>query len=392
MARRLRIALLIESTLASGRAVKRGIAAYARTHGPWSFYQQIRALHEPLPNWLKERGCHGILARIESPKLIGQIRKVRIPTVDVLGIHDLKGIPRVSSDHQAISGAAAEELIGRGFSSFAFCGFPGRRHSDERCKYFVQRVAAEGFEVALYKPARIRRPTNILATLNQGLLDECDVAAWLSTLPKPAGIMAPSDVRAHQVLNACARRGIAVPDEVAVIGVDNDELLCELSDPPLSSVDLNGHAIGYEAAAILDRMINGQPPPTGHVRIRPRGVVVRQSTDVLAISDPIVARAEHFIRLHACDGIGVAKVLEYARLSRSTLERRFVKALGRSPSSEITRTRLSRVKELLCTTDFSLAKIAGLTGFQYVESMHCFFKESVGQTPSQYRKMETHSS
>lgn len=389
MARRLRVALLIESTTAIGRAIQHGIAAYARGHGPWSFYQQIRAIHEPMPNWLEERGCQGILARIESRRLIGQIRAVNIPTVDLLGIHDLEGIPTVRSDHEAVANAAADELLSRGFRTLAFCGYPGLRHSDERCRHFVGRLAAEGFEVNVYRPARTRRATNISATLNQGLLDEDDVAAWLCGLPKPLGLMAPSDVRAQQVLNACARRAIAVPDEVAVIGVDNDDVLCELSDPPLSSVDLNGQKIGYEAAALLDQMINESRSRARHIRIKPTGVVVRQSTDVLAISDPTVARAEHFIRLHACDGIGVDDVVKHVRLSRRTLERRFTKVLSRPPGDEITRVRLGRIKDLLRTTDFSLLKIAGLTGFEYVESMHYFFKENTGQTPGQYRKRES---
>jgi LacI family transcriptional regulator len=386
VSRRLRVALLIESTTAIGRAIQRGIAAYAHTHGPWSFYQQIRAIHEAMPSWLEERGCQGILARIESPKLIEQIRKAKLPTVDLLAIHALEDIPSVRSDHEAVANAAADELLGRGFRRFAFCGFPGLKHSDDRCKYFVERLAAEGCEVRVYEPARHRHVTNLSATLNQGLLDEDDVAAWLSTLDKPVGLMAPSDVRAQQVLNACARREIAVPDEVAVIGVDNDDILCELSNPPLSSVDLNGQTIGYEAAALLDEMLNGSPSPTRHIRIKPAGVVVRQSTDVLAISDPTVARAEHFIRMHACDGIGVEKVVRHSRLSRRTLERRFMKVLGRTPGDEITRIRLGRIKELLRTTDFPLVKIAELTGFEYVESMHYFFKENTGQTPGQYRK------
>jgi LacI family transcriptional regulator len=391
VARRLQIALLIESTTAIGRAIQHGIAAYARTHGPWSFYQQIRAIHEPMPDWLEERGCQGIVARIESRKLIQQIRAVRLPTVDVLGIHDLDGIPTVRSDHEAVANVAADELIGRGFRTFAFCGFPGLRHSDERCRHFVHRVTAEGHKAHVYKPSQMHRRTNLSATMNQGMLDEDEVAAWLGELPKPVGLMAPSDVRAQQVLNACARSGIAVPDEVAVIGADNDTVLCELSDPPLSSVNLNGEQIGYQAAALLDQMINDRRCPVRHIRIQPTGVVVRQSTDVLAIPDPAVMQAEHFIRLHACDGIGVDDVLKGSRLLRRTLERRFTKALGRSPGDEIARIRLSRIKELLRTTEFSLPKIAELTGFQYVETMHYFFKQKSGQTPGQYRKRERRS-
>jgi LacI family transcriptional regulator len=287
-----------------------------------------------------------------------------------------------------VANLAADELIGRGFKTFAFCGFPGLVHSDLRCEHFVARLLAEGFQVEVYRVSQRRRSTNILATLNRGILDEEPLAAWLSTLPKPVGLMTPNDVRAQQVLNACARCGIAVPDEVAVIGVDNDDVLCEMSDPPLSSVALNGQKIGYEAAALLDGMVNGRPPSSRHISVAPLDVIARQSTDVLAISDPIVARAKHFIRLHACEGIGVERILTEMSLSRRALERRFQKATGRSPGDEIARVRLSRIKELLSTTDFSLWKIAGLTGFQYIETMHYFFKENAGLTPGQYRKKQ----
>jgi len=191
---------------------------------------------------------------------------------------------------------------------------------------------------------------------------------------------------AHQILSACTECGIAVPDEVAVIGVDNDEVLCELSNPPLTSIDPNAQEIGYEMAALLHRIIIGEDPLAGTVRIRPRGVVVRQSTEVTAIADSDTATAVHYIRKHACDGIGVEDVLRNVQLSRSTLDRRFARFVGHSPREEITRVRLQRVKELLITTDFTLVKIAELSGFEYVEYMCDLFKRTTGRTPGQFRK------
>jgi LacI family transcriptional regulator len=386
MSRRFRVALLVESSFAIGREIQRGIAAYARIHGPWTFLQQVRLLHDVAPQTLRKWDCQGILARIEDPKLARQLRRLKLPTVDLLRLHDFADIPSISVDHQAVAWAAAEELLGRGFQHFAFCGLPGLSPADQRCRHFVERVRDAGHDASVYEPRRRVRHNSISTMLNQGLLDEEEVADWLKSLPKPIGLMTPNDVRAQQVLNACARSDIAVPEQVAVVGVDNDEVLCELSNPPLTSVDLNARKIGYEAAALLDQMIRGTSPVHSHVLVPPGRVVVRQSTDVLAIADPVVAQAVHFIREHACDGISVKQVVQSLRISRRSLERRFRQTLGRGPGDELQRLRLQRIQELVRTTDFPLKKIAELTGFRYVESLCGFFRAKAGQTPSQYRR------
>jgi len=220
----------------------------------------------------------------------------------------------------------------------------------------------------------------------KGLLHDNALAEWIRSLPKPLGLMACNDLRAQQVLNACGAYGILVPDDVAVIGADNDDVLCGLSDPPLTSIDPNARRMGYEAATLLERMLHGHAPPTEKILVEPTGVVVRQSTDVLAIADRAVAKAVGFIREHACDAINVEDVCQQTRLSRSTLERRFVGLLGHSPKAEILRIRLQHVKKFLIETDHPLAKIAHLTGFTHVENMCKFFKSRTGQTPGQYRK------
>jgi len=187
------------------------------------------------------------------------------------------------------------------------------------------------------------------------------------------------------VLSACGDCGIAVPDQLAVIGVDNDELLCELCRPPLSSVELNPQKVGYEAAALLDRMLDGKLPPAEQKSIPPLGVIARQSTDVVAIADADVASSVHFIREHACEGMQVEDLLQRVQISRSTLERRFARLLGRSPKAEILRVQFDRVKQLLARTDYPLAKIAQLTGFRHVENLCYLFKKKTGRTPGQYR-------
>ena len=214
-----------------------------------------------------------------------------------------------------------------------------------------------------------------------------NMAAWLRSLPKPVGLLAVTDNRGHQVLNVCGEQAIVVPDDVAVIGVDNDEMLCELCEPPLSSVALNPWKVGYEGAALLDRMLKGKSPPRERTLIPPLGVVTRKSTDVVTMVDADLAAALRLIRQRACEGITIEEVLKQVPISRSTLKRRFATILRRSPHDEIRRVQIERVMQLLSTTTLPLAKIAQMTGFPHIESMCRLFKQKTGVTPGRYRKM-----
>ena len=218
------------------------------------------------------------------------------------------------------------------------------------------------------------------------MLDTEGVTAWLRSLEKPIGLMACNDIRAQQVLQCCEDAGIAVPDDVAVIGVDNDEVICGLCHPNLSSVDPNTRQIGYDAAALLDRMMAGGKVTDGEVLVPPNRVMVRGSTDVVAIEDRTVAAAYRFLRDHACEGITVEDVVKRVSLSRRSLERRMQVYFGRSPSELIAEVRVARIKQLLEETDFPLKKIAGLAGFVHDEHMAVFFRKQVGEPPGKYRK------
>ena len=382
---RRKIALLVEWSRAYGRGVLRGIATYVRAHGTWKTYQTERRLCDAAPGWMRDWNGDGIIARIESQRLLKQIRRMNLPTVDLFEHGHTDGFPGVITDNRAIACLAAEHLIERGLKHFAYCGLPGIYSSETRREHFVGYLNRAGNEVHVYENPRQPDTTIISTAEDHELRYEETVATWVSSLPKPIGLMACNDLRAQQILMACGDRNITVPDEVAVIGVDNDELICELCHPPLSSIEQNPRRVGYEAAALLDRLIDGETPPAAPILVAPLRMVARQSTDVVAIGDPCVAAAVHFIREHACDAIQVKDILRHVRVSRSTLERRFAKLLGRSPSNEISRVRLDRVKHLLSMTDYPLAKIAQLTGFGYTESMCYCFKQTVGQTPGQYR-------
>src|SRR5439155_7888808 len=197
--------------------------------------------------------------------------------------------------------------------------------------------------------------------------------------------MACNDVRGRQVLDACAQHRIRVPEEVAVVGVDNDEVLCGLANPPLSSVEPDTKRLGYLGAEMMRRMLNGTKIAKGVTMIPPRGVATRLSSDILAIDDPVVAEAMHVIRQHACSGMNVEELLDHLTVSRATLERRFTKLLGRSPKEEIQRLRIEKARELLRETDHLVATIAEMTGFKTVAHMSVAFKAMTGQAPGQFR-------
>jgi LacI family transcriptional regulator len=220
-----------------------------------------------------------------------------------------------------------------------------------------------------------------------GLKDGERVARWIQSLPKPVGMMTCNDMRGQQVLDACRALRVMVPEEVAVVGVDNDEVVCTLSEPPLSSVVPDTERIGYEASVLLAQMMAGGGPLAGSkVFIEPTGIITRRSTEVLAMEDRQIAAVARFIREHACEGIDVSDVLRVAPLSRSTLDRRFIQIMGHSPKDEILRVRLNRAKQLLAETDFSQALIAEKVGFEHVEYLSRIFKKRVGKTPSEYRR------
>jgi len=380
-----RVALLIESSRSYGRRTLFGVARYVREHRPWSIFLQERSLGDKSPAWLKDWVGDGIIARVESRQIANGIRRLGVPAVDVRYLLRNLGMPSVRPDDAAAARLAFEHLRERGFRHFAFCGFNGADYSDVRRDSFLECATKSKLPCNVYSdPLKIRKASTQEYEA-RGLKDGEHVARWLEGLPKPVGVMACNDIRGQQVLNACRAAGISVPEEVAVIGVDNDEMLCELSDPPLSSVSLDTERIGYEAAAILDQMLAGKKLKQPVVFIQPAGVITRRSTDVLAIEDRHITTATRFIRERACEGIDVSDVLKIVPLSRSTLERRFFHVLGRSPKDEILRTRLTRAKQLLAETDFSLAQVADKVGFDHPEYLSVIFKKKTGLTPGEYR-------
>jgi LacI family transcriptional regulator len=375
--RRPQVALLVETSNAYARGLLQGIVHYIREHAPWSFHLMEQGRGDDPPAWLAQWRGDGIIARIETPRIARANVRAGVPAVDVSAARLVPGLPWVETDDAQIARLAAEHLLERGFKHFGFCGDARFNWSAWREEHFCARVRAAGGTVSCYRPTA--EAAGDLAA------QAADLRRWLADLPKPVGIMAAYDSRGQQVLDACRGAGLAVPAEVAVIGVDNDELLCDLATPPLSSVIPNAHRAGYEAAALLDGLMAGRSVGAEARLIAPLGVAARQSTDVLAVDDRDVARAVQFIREHACDGINVADLLRAVPLSRRVLEQRFRRLLGRTPREEILQVRLARVRQLLSETDLPLYQIAERAGFEHAEYLSVVFKRETGQMPSAFR-------
>jgi LacI family transcriptional regulator len=380
MARRPHVALIVETSIVYGRQILRGITRYLRAHQPWSVFLEQRELFASPPKWLKDWRGDGIICRPTNHLIAERLGKARVPVVDLGDVREGVGLPRIASDDGAIGRLAADHLLERGFRQFAFCGFTSQRWSEDRREGFTAAVKAAGFACAVYESSWGGPRAHPWEQEQEA------IGRWLRAVPRPVGVMACNDMRGQHVLDACQRIQQSVPEEVAVIGVDDDALLCELCDPPLSSVVPNPERIGYEAAALLDRLMAGGKPPPHNCLIEPLGVTTRHSTDVLAIDDAHVAAAVRFIREQACQGATVRDVLAHVPLSRTILERRFRQHLGRSPQAEINAVQLKRVKQLLAETDLTLERIAELAGYRHPEYMSVVFKRATGQTPGRYRR------
>jgi LacI family transcriptional regulator len=374
-ARRREVALLIETSNAYARGLLQGVVHYIREHQPWSFHLMEQGRGDDPPAWLAGWKGDGIIARIETPNIAAAVIKAGLPAVDLSAARLVPGLPWVETDDAEIARLAAEHLLERGFRHFAFCGVERFNWSRWREEHFAERVRAAGHVCHAFRPK----------TKGAAAEQVAEIGRWIATLPKPVGIMACYDSRGQQVLDACRSAGLAVPDEVAVIGVDNDELLCELASPPLSSVVPNAHRAGYVAAARLDRLMAGKKVTPMAELIPPLGVANRHSTDAFALDDRAIVRAVRMIREHACEGINVSDVLKTVPLSRRVLEQRFQKLLGRTPREEILQVRLARVKQLLGETELALYQIAERTGFEHVEYLSVVFKRETGVTPSAWR-------
>ena len=376
------VAILVETSLASGREIVSGIARFARERDDWSVFFHTGPLGAMTPSIFNNWSGSGIIARIANVALYRQISALRLPVVDVLGNVPESPFPIVRCDEPAIARIVADHFTRRGFKHLAFFGLATELWATDRraalASYAAQTPGTTfhdfGIEHAEREPEAWSRYFRRLC-------------AWLEALPKPVGIMVGSDQFGPDLIEACHHLKMAVPDQISVVGVDNDPPFCEICRPPLSSVEPNHERIGYEAARALDELIDhpGAARLPRVTEIPPRVLHVRQSSDATALEDPILVKALRYIRSNGCQNIGVDEVAREAGVSRSVLQRRFRSVMKKTVLDTILSVRLDRAKEMLAKTDLPLPDVALRSGFKHQEYLGYVFKKHTGATPGRYR-------
>jgi LacI family transcriptional regulator len=372
-----RIALLIDTSTSWGAWIVQGVVRYAERHGQWLFALAPHGKNEVLR--LAEAGpVNGVIARVTNRGLADQIARSRLPAVNVSWLrYGVQSIPQCTADGLQAAGMAARFFLDRGYRHFAYYGPGGRPREAEDCPAeFGRLVATAGATFA----ARRAKP-------GQSWWRRChELAGWLAARPRPLAVFTFDAVHGWLVTEACLLAGLRVPEEVAVLAGDHDELMASIAAPRLSTIDPAPRRVGYEAAELLHRLLLGERRPTAPVLVPPAGVVERRSTDSLAVEDETVAAAVRHIREHACEALRVGDVAAHVSVARRTLEVAFRGLLGRSPAAEIRRVRLEHARRLVAHGDLPLAEIARRCGFGHVESFTRAFRRAFGQPPAAYRR------
>jgi LacI family transcriptional regulator len=376
------VILLIPAVQEYHRALRRGIIEYAETHGPWMFYEEAPAYLHSLTPRQRLRNMRGWNAKgiLVGNSRFAEVKSLRIPMVVAMGTRrmDESYFEIVTADRE-IGRLGASTFLGLGLRHFAYCGLEGLSFSDDRGAGFIEKIQEAGNSVDLYSSS-IRNPRDYWYA------DTKQLARWLSALAKPTGLMGCNDDRARMLVDICRGQKIQVPDEIAILGVDNDEQVCKSCSPPLSSIALAAERGGYEAAALLASMMSGQRPNSRVVTIFPTHVVSRQSTDILAIPDPTMVQLLRFIRDNSNRNLLVADLAKAAGLSRRALQDRFKRFLGRTPMEEIHRCRAERIARLLVETNMTVGQIGEINGFEVEAHVARFFSSQTGMTPLAYRR------
>ena len=372
-----RVVVLIDTATGWGRGLIRGIAAYGRPKD-WRVWiephGQSERMRPPL-NWTGE----GIIARVSNLAMARSLHKFNVPIVNVSGI-ELKELhlPRVTVDHHESGRLAAQYFLDKGFRNFAYCGWLKSAHVRRQHGALAETVGRHGYSCASFELG-VRG-----SAAREWKTQQRQLAEWLKRLPKPVGLLTWAQ-QGLAVLEACSWAGVPVPEEVAVLSGDDDDLLYDLAAPPLSGISSPLESLGGEAAAMLDQLMLGHKPPREPILIKPTHVVTRQSSDVLAVKDTELAAAVRYIREHATEPIQVEDILRHVPVARRSLERKFQETLGRSPAAEIRRVRLEHARRLLAQTVMSIPQVAEACGFGSPMYLAHVLKQTTGLTPLKYR-------
>lgn len=375
------IALAFPIGLAHLQPLVQGITDYARGHCSWVFTSNPETVTMPVQSLRGWRG-DGVIAVILTQADVRAARQLDMPVVTFAGALRDPGVPRVMVNNPLVGRLAADHLLACGFPRFGYYGLHSVRYAHDRGDGFLRRLAESG------KAASVHLSHNTLGVSHPWKDEMQKLERWLSTLETPVGILAANDMRARMLIDACQRLGRRVPDEVGVVGVDNDLVTCEFSDPPLSSIAVDWYRIGTEAASALDRLLKGETVDREKL-IDPIGVIKRRSSDVLIVDHPGVATAIQYVHDHIAESFGVEKLIEEAMTSRRSLELGFKRALGCTPHDFLCRERVAKAKELLARPEkMKLAAIASSCGFSDARRLRIVFERCEGMTPAQYRQRQ----
>ncbi len=376
-----KIILQIETTHSYGRGLIAGIVKYSQSHGPWAFFRnppfygnaislssQVRIYKRLKPDGLIIREPHNIDIYLD----------MGIPII-VSPTRVSQQVPCIETDAVMIGRMGAAHFLERGFINFAYCGFEGLLWSGNRFAAFSEHLMAKGYTANVFEGS-VSGLSNPVGRQSEKL------KSWLENLKKPTAVMCCNDDMGRIVLDACKGEGIDVPGQIAVLGVDNDELTCELTDPPLSSIHLDSENAGFQGAALMDRLLEGEKMNGQTILHHPLSVITRHSSDVYAVGDECILKALAFIRDNCCRPIQVSDVAAAVCLSERQLFTKFTGVLNRSVHSEIKRIRIEQIKQLLTDTDLSISAIAYKMGFNDPAHISRYFKQITGCGLEQYRK------
>lgn len=367
------VAILLNTASQWGRLIVKGILAYANEHGPWHVWVKVDT-PQKLDHLPENLNADGIIARVVTPTLAQELTEYGKPVVNVSDCQlDNYSAPCVRTDDEVAIQLALEHFQERGLRHLAFVG---PRHNPNPIWYgktFAKKALAAGLTFAAY-------------TLTRKTPDYTErLGAWLQSLPKPAGILVWGQGNGRTVVDVCLRNRIPVPHDIAILCGSYDEIFAHACFPTLSGILLPTEQIGYKAAEKLAAMMQGHPVPNDTTFLPPHGIKECLSTDTVAVEDPQLAQVIQFIREHAFEPITMRDILKEIPMARRSLERKFGRTFGHSPSDEIRRLRIHRARQLLIETDWPMQQIAESCGYATYNYMTRVFSSQTGMSPKKYR-------
>ncbi|MGA2069928.1 MAG: DNA-binding transcriptional regulator [Sedimentisphaerales bacterium] len=392
MKEKIKIAFAHNNITHNTEGLMAGISQYIRDKGDWQLIIWPDCSQRSL-TFLKERGCKGAFVSIQTTSKAQELLKIGIPVIGVATIQDLLNLPFISANAKEVAEMAGEYLLAKKFRNFAFFGLTQAKWSAERMEHFCQYLTKRNYNIDVFQEKQVlltNDPTPftslwIKTALNTG---QQKVIEWLKQLPKPVAILASTDIFACHLINVAKEIGLNVPNEIAILGVNNDNAICNICDPPLSSIAFNFKKAGYNAAKLLAKMISGNETMHGQcIEIQPTHVETRGSTDIYAIDDPAIVEAMQYIRQNGNTPLQVDAIAKHVCMSKRLLQMRFHDLIGKSVHDEIIQAHFEIAKTMLIETNLPIDEIAAHSGFHYTSNMRRAFIKNTGMLPQKYRQL-----